>query len=263
MMDHVFAIPAYGESPHLSGCIESILAQTDVAPRVLLTTSTPSAQIDSVAQRYGVEVRINPERANIATDWNFAMTSARAAWVTIAHQDDRYEPGYLSLMTAAVSRHAHTLIAFSNYAECTDQGARPTNLNLRVKRRLCARAFGAAESIASARARRRLLAWGNPVCCPSVMFNRERLADFRFATHLKTNLDWEAWLRLSSIAGEFVYLREPLVSKRVHAASETSLLIANRVRQSEDRYMFEQFWPAPVAALIMTAYRIGYWGNAT
>src|SRR5208282_3329204 len=110
-MDHVFAIPAYGQSPHLAGCIESILGQSGGAGRVALTSSTPSAFLDDLARRYALTLTINPKRENIATDWNFALESAAASWVTIAHQDDLYDRHYLVSMGAALARHPDALIA--------------------------------------------------------------------------------------------------------------------------------------------------------
>lgn len=260
-MHHAFVIPVYGEAPHLGDCIDSILRQTGGRPRLLLASSTPTSQLAEVAARHGIELRVNPTRADIATDWNFALTAADAEYVTIAHQDDRYDPGYLSVMAGLAAAHPELTLAFSDYREHTDLGSRPTNLNLRIKRLLCARAFGQASAIDTGSGKRRLLDLGNPICCPSVLLNRHRFPNFRFDAAYKTNLDWDAWLRLAAEPGQFVYARQALVSKRVHAASETSVTIANRVRQNEDLAMFRRLWPRPIAALIAAVYSLGYLAN--
>jgi hypothetical protein len=93
------------------------------------------------------------------------------------------------------------------------------------------------------------------------MFNRRRLSDFRFSNQFRTNLDWDAWMRLADLPGAFVYVRESLVSKLVHPGSETSVTIANRTRSREDRLMFERVWPKPIAALIAAGYALGYRSN--
>jgi hypothetical protein len=93
------------------------------------------------------------------------------------------------------------------------------------------------------------------------MFNRSTLTDFRFPGGFQTNLDWMAWLELARQPGGFVYLRERLVSKGIHAASETTATITNRAREREDRALFDTLWPRPVAAALTTIYKFGYRAN--
>jgi hypothetical protein len=93
------------------------------------------------------------------------------------------------------------------------------------------------------------------------MFNRSLLADFHFPAGFQTNLDWMAWLELARRPGGFVYVRERLVSKGVHAGSETTATIANRAREREDRAIFDALWPKPVAAALAFLYRLGYRAN--
>jgi hypothetical protein len=259
--DHVFAIPAYGQSPYIAGCIQSILNQRTETPKILLGTSTPSPYLEKIAADYGLKLQINPIRLDIATDWNFVMEAAESQFVTIAHQDDIYDTEYLGVMSRIAAKYAELILAFSDYREHTDAQARPRNTNLKIKRRLCIRAFGERESISSVKDKRRLLNLGNPICCPSVMINRAAVPGFRFCKSWKTNLDWDAWLRLADESGVYVYSDQKLVSKRVHAGSETSATIANRTRQSEDHQMFERFWPKPIATLIAAVYSAGYISN--
>ena len=47
--DHTFVICAYGDSPFLEDCINSLLSQT-VKSNIILYTSTPSVFIDSIGQ---------------------------------------------------------------------------------------------------------------------------------------------------------------------------------------------------------------------
>ena len=51
--EHTFAICAYGESPYLDECIESVLTQT-VPSRVVLCTSTPNKGIQDASEHFGV-----------------------------------------------------------------------------------------------------------------------------------------------------------------------------------------------------------------
>jgi glycosyltransferase involved in cell wall biosynthesis len=260
---HAFVIPAFGDSPFLTTCLESIAAQTQAGSEVFVTTSTPSDTLAGIAVRHNVPLEVNPRREGIGSDWNFALTATKATLVTLAHQDDAYRRDYVERMLAAMAEVPDALIAFSDYDETASSGPRGSHLNIRLKRYLCNRAFGHRPAIRDRDAKRRLLAWGNPICCPSVILNLAALPDFRFVEDLRSNLDWEAWLRLAELPGAFVYVREPLVTRRIHQQSETSALIADRRRLQEDRAMFERFWPAPIATLIMIVYRASYLANRT
>ena len=260
-MDHTFAIPIYRAAPNLAPLIESLRAQRAAGSDILLTSSTPSAELDAFAKSHSLPLHINPQRIDIAADWNFALGAARTRLVTLAHQDDLFAPEYVAQLNRAMGRHEGALFAFCDYSEHSPRRMRPTNINLKIKRALCRRAFGTRECITSTRDKERLLSLGNPICCPSVMFDRSALPDFRFPGGFRTNLDWMAWLELARRPGGFVYVREKLVSKGIHGESATTATIANRERQREDRALFGEIWPRPVAAALAAVYRLGYGAN--
>lgn len=91
--DHTFVVCAYGESPYLQDCLASLARQT-ARTRIIVTTSTLNPLIHSVAEQFGVPLLVNKGKAGIAHDWNCALAHAGASLVTIAHQDDTYEPRY-------------------------------------------------------------------------------------------------------------------------------------------------------------------------
>lgn len=260
-MDHTFAIPVYRAAPNLANLVESLRAQTGDPSEILLTTSTPSAELGAFSKRHALALLVNPRRVDIAADWNFALSAAQTPFVTLAHQDDYFAPRYVARLRSALRGHPNGILAFCDYSEHTPLGRRASNINLRIKRTLCQRAFGRSECIADPRDKVRLLSLGNPICCASVMFNRMLLADFRFPAGFQTNLDWMAWLNLARPPGGFVYVRDRLVSKGVHAGSETTATIANGSRQREDRAIFDTLWPKPVAAALAFVYRLGYHAN--
>jgi hypothetical protein len=260
-VEHSFVIPVYGAAPALARLIASLRAQTGAGSEILLTTSTPTPELTGLAARERLPLKVNPLRSGIAADWNFALDAVHTPLVTLAHQDDMFAPAYATRLRGALRRHPHALIAFSDYTEHTPLGPRPVHINMRVKRMLRRRAFGRRESLDAPRDKLRLLSLGNPICCPSVMFNRATLGEFHFPEGWHTNLDWMAWTTLARRAGDFVYVDEPLVSKGIHPGSETTATIANRARAREDRALFGTFWPRPVAAVITAFYRLGYLAN--
>lgn len=254
-------VPVYRAAPNLAALVDSLRSQAGAPSGIVLASSTPSPELAEFARRQNLPLHINPRRSGIAADWNFAYQAARTSLVTLAHQDDVFSADYVGRLSLALQRHSGALIAFSDYTEHTPFGPRPTNVNVRIKRALRHRAFGIRESISEPRDKLRLLSLGNPICCPSVMFNRDALGVFAFPEGFQTNLDWMAWTELARRPGGFVYVRERLVSKGIHPGSETTATIATRAREREDRIAFGMFWPRPVAAALTAVYRLGYRAN--
>lgn len=237
--------------------------QIDGRSKILIATSTPSTELAAFSRRYAIPLHVNPQRIDIATDWNFALTVSQTTYVTLAHQDDVFAPSYVTQLSSALDRHTNANIAFCDYLEHTAQGPRNLTLNLKIKRFIIRLIFRSRECIVNSRDKRRLLSFGNPICCPSVMLNRELLGNLRFPSGFQTNLDWMAWLELARRPGGFVYVPECLVSKRIHSASETTATIASLAREREDLAIFKSIWPSPIAATLATLYKLGYRANRT
>lgn len=252
--DHRFALMAYGDSPYLEGCLTSLLAQA--APGgIVIATSTPSAHIERIAVSAAVPIKVNPAREGIAADWNFALASAEARYVTLAHQDDVYYPRFLARSLDLLARGA--AVAFTGYQEIDDAGA-PSRSRISVAKHVLERlALGTSER-PSAATMRRFLAFGNPLPCSSVSFDREQVGDFAFDARYRSNLDWDAWLRLIDGGAAFARTPERLVGRRHNPLTATASLTRQGVRAAEDAAMFARLWPSPLAELIGLAYKAGY-----
>ena len=246
---HAFVVPAFGQPPWLAQCLESLQQQT-VRSRILIATSTPNEHIAGVARRFDVAVRINPVAAGIGSDWNFALAAADAHWVTLAHQDDWYAPTYTEQCLMAAGESAAPLLVFSSALE---QSSDERDVrHPRVKRLLCEMAFLGQPEIVSRRRKTLLLSFGDPIPCPTVMLHRSALPDFAFPPGFSAALDWAAWLDLARRPGGFVYVRKPLVHRRVHRTSATHVHLESRAQ--EDDRILQSLWPRPVAAAIGALY---------
>lgn len=257
--DHTFAISAYGESPYLSACIESVLNQ-QTPTRVIIATSTPNSIIDRCARNYDVPLFVNSGTPDICSDWNRAVAHAHTPLVTVAHQDDIYCPEYSAHMLAAMNTAEKPLIFFSNYGELRNGIKVDSNTLLQIKRLLLSplKRSGSASSV---RAKRRILSLGSSICCPSVTLNTTALPKPPFQSRLKSNLDWDTWERYTHLEGSFLYDEKILMYHRVHEDSATSALIKDNTRTQEDLEMLERFWPTPFARIINLAYSIGQKSN--
>lgn len=258
--NHTFAVLAYGDSPYLNECLESLARQVRLGV-VTICTSTPSKSIEQAAKRFDAALLINPQRSSMADDWTFAYHSAKTPYVTLAHQDDRYLPNYAEEVLAAVEKRPDALIAFCDYAEIIGDRVHAQRLNLWIKHFLLWWAFRLSTSVASTAAKQRVCAWGCPICCPSVTFHKRRIGDFAFDPSYRFVTDWEAWLRLARREGSFIHLNRRLMHHRLHAESETTRLTAGPERGVEEQEMLARCWPKPVASAIAAIYRLGHRSN--
>ena len=250
--DHTFVLCAYNESPFLEECLQSLLAQT-VKTDVLIATSTPCEATRSLSRRYDVPLHVREGKSGIADDWNYAVSCATTPLVTIAHQDDTYEPDYVARLLAAANKVDNLLIYFTNYGELRNGEKNDDNRLLRVKRMLLAPLKDGKLS-SSCWLRRRVLSVGSPVCCPSVTLNMTNLPAVPFEKIFKCDLDWDAWERYSRLPGDYYYDSTVLMHHRIHEGSETTALIKDDTRTHEDFEMLCRFWPRPLARIVNRIY---------
>jgi glycosyltransferase involved in cell wall biosynthesis len=251
--DHAFVVLAFGASPFLPACLESLRRQT-ARGFVVVATSTPCDFIARAADGAGIEVVVNPDREGIAADWNFALNLTDARFVTLAHQDDVYAPAFLARTLAALARDDGVL-CFTSYQEIDDDGASRTSRISRAKHLLEHLILGGARRVGGWRLRA-FLSFGNPLPCPSVTYDRAKLAGFRFSSDFASNLDWDAWWRLMAARARFTRVPERLVGRRHNALTTTSRLLEDGTRAAEDLIMFRRAWPRPISDWIARAYRL-------
>jgi len=259
--DHTWALCAYGKSPYLEECIRSLQAQAEPS-RIILCTGTPSAWLEEIAGKYSLSLFVHEGGQGIGADWNAAYDQAETPLVTIAHQDDLYEPEYTREMLKELNRSKDPILFFSDYEELRNAKRIHDNRNLTIKRLLLwplkGRLFRNNRFV-----RRRILSFGSPICCPSVTYVKAQTGDTIFSTEMKVSLDWDQWEKQSRKHGAFVYCPKVLMLHRVHEASETTKLIGDHTRTKEDREMFRRFWPEPVAGIIARRYAESEKSNAT
>ena len=249
--DHTFVVCAYGESEYLEICIRSVVNQ-NMKTNVIISTSTPNKHIYYIAKKYNVPVCINKGETGIAGDWNYAMTCAATALVTLAHQDDVYSKNYTKIVLDYINA--------SDYYELRNGCTTKNNLLLNVKR--CMLLPLKAKCLWNNKwIRRRILSFGSAICCPSVTLVKENLNRPIFKNNMKSNIDWQAWEEISRNNGAFVYVDRPLIKHRIHKQSTTTELLEINGRKQEDIFMFSKFWPDWMAGIIQRIYSLNEKSN--
>lgn len=262
MINHTFAICAYKVSPYLEDCIKSILNQT-VKSHCIICTSTPNSYIYSMAKKYNLPIYTRQRKENensIAEDWNYAISKATTEYCTLAHQDDIYLNDYSQKVLKAINSSSFPLIVFTNYAELRNNKKVYNALNLKIKR-LMLGPFLNKKLRKSKLFRKIILSFGTPICCPSVCLSKKNLKEPVFSKKLKCSLDWLTWTNISNNNGDFIYINKALMLHRIHKNSETSNLVKNNIRQTEDYCMFCKFWPKIIAKILFKLYSLALFFN--
>lgn len=251
---HTFVILAYKESKYLEDCILSVLAQTSTS-KVIIATSTCNAYIERLAKAYQISICENPNAGKgIGNDFDFAIACANTTLVTVAHQDDIYDPTYVEEILNRYKRNKDSTILFSDYYEIRDTEKVYKNTNLKIKRMLL---LPLRSSFLSHKkfGKRLVLRFGNAICCPAVTFVKDNIPMTKiFECEFKCNVDWNAWEKISKIPGRFSFVKKPLMGHRVHEESTTTEIINDNIRTKEDFIMFTRFWPTPIAKALNTFY---------
>lgn len=251
--DHTFAICAYKENPFLEQTILSLKEQSSLGS-LLISTSTPNDHILSLAEKHDIPLTVNPDPQGAGGDWNWAYDHARTPLVTLAHQDDIYTPLFLEKTLQAFNdRTSEVSLAFSDYYEIRGDDLVWDNRILRVKRILNA-PFRHKHLGSSIFIKRRVMALGCSICCPSVTYNKEYLGEGIFDTRYINSCDYQTWVKLASQKGRFAYIPEQIMGHRIYAESATTKNLGDHIRQKEDEEILATLWPRPIAHMINSLY---------
>lgn len=255
--EHTFAILAYKDSPYLEECIQSILDQT-VSSKRIICTSTPSEYISKIGRKHNIEVFENSVTGGgIASDWNFAYKLVDTPYLTLAHQDDVYDSEYTSLLLKASKKNKNLIIGFTDYFELVNGNITQSSTLLRVKRFMLL-PFWLSNNLKASPLKKIPLFLGNPICCPSVWFNKTIIGDFAFSNDFKVNLDWDAWRRLTNYNGTFSFVPKPIVYHRIHDDAESTKTIASLIRSKEDLFMLQKTLGPRLGKLINYLYGLSH-----
>ena len=259
-MKHVFAVCAYKESPYLDECLRSLKNQS-VPTEIILCTSTPNPYISAMAEKYGIELKINEKKGDIQTDWNYAYSVADAEYITLVHQDDVYDKEYTRYLYHAIEKYDDIIMFYTNYCPIKMRGTsksykKDINCRLRGFFNLPMHFQILADKVFW---KRGILKFGNSVCCSSVTYHKSRLGEeYVFSSRLRYCLDWDTFLKLSDLEGRFAYEKKILTYFRIHDNATSKKCIENKMREKEDYIMFCKLWPKMVAKLLMCFYRLAY-----
>lgn len=257
--DHSFAVCAYKDSPYLEKCLSSVVEQTKKT-NVILCTPTPTDKIRGLAEKYGVPLFINPDsNSDMQGSWNFAVSCASTAYVTVCHQDDYYSPEYFE----TIEEHLTDDLLFVHTAYTTvftDKNGNSTVKNSKniIFKRMIHALFARQWQQDKIFFKRWDMRFGNSVCCPTCTYNKNNLEQPIFVSKLRHGVDWDLYITLASSKGRIGYVRKPVAFKRIHVDAATNQDVASGVRAREDIELYSRLWPKVFARLLQKVLLLFY-----
>lgn len=250
--DHTFVLCAYKENTYIEENILSLKRQT-VPTNIILSTSTPNDFLKDLCKKYEIPMYVNTGEKGIGADWNYAYQQAHTKLVTIAHQDDFYEPEYAEEVLKYANLRDDAIIIYTDYYELRIDKKTMSNKILKIKRLMNApmtkKMFYGSRFV-----RRFILAFGDPVCCPAVTYVKEKVGDKPFVTKYANSCDYKAMADLSKRKGAFICIPRQLMAHRIYPESATTSNLRDNIRKKEDLEILCEFWPRPIAQLINRIY---------
>lgn len=251
--DITFVVCAYKECEYLEESIDSILNQT-VKANILISTSTPNDYVQGIADKYGIEVRINPNGGQIK-DYNFAMQQPDTELIMLMHQDEVLADTFVERVLFELNHTKKPIIAFTNYIEMHNNVVdKKPSVMVRIKRwmllPLRVRCFSGTWL-----GKRGIQLFGDPITHPTVVCVKKEMPEELFREKYKASMDWDLWERLSRQKGSFVYVKEVLLYHRMNDENQTVKLLTTTNARYEDEFeIFCRFWPKTIAKFLMRFY---------
>ncbi len=242
-------IPTIGRLTYLGETLKSLESQTLQDYEVLILDSGSPEEaarvFREIAAADGRRRVVRSERVPMFANFNVGLREARGEYVAFFHDDDVYEPDFLSRSVELLDRNPRAGFAGSNYmiidAEGRNEGLRRLIKKTEVRP---GREF-ILEVMQSGR---------NPVPLPGVVFRREAFSESGFDERLSMHFgDYSVLMEIAE-RWDVLLIREPLMKLRLHGKNASNIPMTESVsllRNAFEKYLgdFGARWPADIEFL--------------
>jgi glycosyltransferase involved in cell wall biosynthesis len=231
---HIF-VPAYGESPYLEECLESIKTHTDETVLcTVLDDCSPNANIRSSVEKFGNRFSYvrNDRNLGLARNFQKAFDLSESTYTLIVGSDDVLLPGYVDQLKEAAQKFP-TACLFQPQVSVIDENSQTFNAfpDL-IKKFINPGKRNLKEYEASVILRRLLI--GDFFYFPSIAWKAEVVRSYQLNPHLKTAVDLDLIARLAMENHTFVIGGQTVFSYRRHSKSVSMELGMSYERSKEE-----------------------------
>ena len=255
--DFTFIVCTYKECAYLEESVQSLVNQT-LKVKIIISTSTHNDYVQKIADKYGIEIRVNPDGGQIK-DYNFAMKQAETDLIMLAHQDEVLCPTFVEEILFALNHAKNPLIAFTDYIEMHNDVVDEKQSSLVKIKKILLLPLKWKWLAGTKFGKRLVLRFGDPITHPSVVHVTKEIPDEPFREAYKASMDWDLWERMSKQNGSFVYVDKILLQHRMNDENQTALLLRTTTARQDNEYeIFCRFWPKSIAKVLMHFYSKAY-----
>lgn len=224
-------IPTFNRSSWLGETIESVLAQTFTAFRLIVSDNASEDETTKVVRSFGDE-RIDYVRseANIGAigNLNRLIALAKTQFLLLLPDDDVLYPGHLGASVELLERFESVGLAHSAY-DSIDARSRVIR---RVDPWICRSPVTIERRD---RALERLMTSSGGLCFSSVVYRRKAIVDAGgFREKEEPFGDLKLWMRIA-LRSDFAYIAKPLVGFRTHRETLTANIADRHGVTADDR----------------------------
>ena len=235
-------IPSYNTAQYIGETLDSVCVQTfnDYEVIVINDGSPDTAQLERALRPYrDVITYLKKPNGGLSSARNFGIRASRGRYVALLDSDDVWEPDYLETQVAALDADPAIAVSYANaliFGDSADAGRDymsvfPSEGEVTLQSLVNLEC----NVLVSALVRRE-------------MFDRVGLFD----ESLRTNEDFDRWLRIAHAGGRFVYHRRPLwrYRKRAGALSNDPVVMSGGALHVLEKARRElELTPADAAAI--------------
>lgn len=226
-------IPNFNHGQVLGQTLDAVFSQDLNGVEVLVSDNASNDNSMNEINRFSdhpqLRVFRQPSTIPMAENWNYLVKSANTPWIIVLCSDDILLPGSLArLIKAAQSQDAQAV--FFEYDFLINQ------------QRVNKVPFYQSSALIPGMRQAEIFLKGNNFPLSACMFRREliqQISWFDESKHFCT--DWHAWLNMSAIAKQVLYIDEPLLLYRHHAANETNRCVRDLLALEEVIAMKDEF----------------------
>ena len=197
-------IPAYNAAEFLAEAIESALAQTVSAAKIIVVDDGSTDGTSDIGPRFLNKVEwLRQENGGVSVARNFGASRADSEWLLFLDADDRLRPDALEKLLSRVSEEKLGVI----YGQTVDFSAVTTQ----------EREHGSCAMQGAVPLPARVAFWKAPIATPGAALIRSSVFERagRWNPSFNTTADRDLWCRAGTVA-EFGFVDQIVVERRIH-----------------------------------------------
>lgn len=226
-IDVTVTIMSFNNARYLNQTIDSVLSQEGVRLEVIVrddcSTDDSVSRMEVFAHDPRFRLEVNERNLGMIANFNRCLDSGTGRYVVVLGSDDLMAPGHLSSLVAAMDAQPQAALA---YVQCNWINAQGELIRYADHPGHTSHSYSGGRNEVAA-----LLSFDNYITPSAMLLRRSkldlvRLPDGTIHADMLAG-DWDLAVRMAEVAPDFVFLRQPSISYRIHESQISSKFYAS------------------------------------